>query len=193
MGELALFSFLTGSLGLQAIAAGLWLRGVQMQETALLQEEEEQLTPYDSKETIDPMDEKVQPKSRKGNSDPRLVGWEFKILRSPQDSFRDPVQLKQVLEEEAIAGWILLEKLDDRRLRFKRPIAMREVLRSDLLPIDPYRTTYGHSSPWKRWAIVMVTFIVILLPSYFGFMLIQQLLNKPADVVPTAPPTAPRP
>jgi hypothetical protein len=181
MGELALLSLLTGSLGLQSIVLGLWLRSGQRWDNAVLEDEEEQLTPYDSKETIDPMDDKVVPKDRKGNNDPRLVGWEFKILRSTQESFRDPLVFKQVLEEEAIAGWILLEKLDDRRLRFKRPIAMREVLRADLLPFDPYRTTYDQASPWKRFAIVAVSLTLLLLPSYFGFMLIHQLINKPAE------------
>ena len=180
MSELALLSFLTGSSGLQSVAVGLWLRSQQLQEQALLQDEEEQLTPYDSKEIIASMDEKAISKERR-NSDPRLVGWEFKILRSAQDSFRDPLALKQVLEEEAIAGWILLEKLDDRRLRFKRPIAMREVLRGELMPIDPYRTTYGQNSPWTKVTIATIGLLVLLLPSYLGFILIQQLLTKPAE------------
>jgi len=186
MSELALLSLLAGSSGLQSVAVGLWLRSQQLQEQALLQDEEEQLTPYDSKETIDPMDDKAISKERR-NSDPRLVGWEFKILRSAQDSFRDPSALKQVLEEEAIAGWILLEKLDDRRLRFKRPIAMREVLRGELMPIDPYRTTYGQNSPWTKVAIATIGVLVLVLPSYLGFILIQQILTKPLDPTITQP------
>ena len=186
MSELALLSLLAGSSGLQSVAVGLWLRSQQLQEQALLQDEEEQLTPYDSKETIDPMDDKAISKERR-NSDPRLVGWEFKILRSAQDSFRDPSALKQVLEEEAIAGWILLEKLDDRRLRFKRPIAMREVLRGELMPIDPYRTTYGQNSPWAKVAIATIGVLVLVLPSYLGFILIQQILTKPLDPTITQP------
>lgn len=186
MSELALLSLLAGSSGLQSVALGVWLRSQQLQEQALLQDEEEQLTPYDSKETIDPMDDKAISKERR-NSDPRLVGWEFKILRSAQDSFRDPSALKQVLEEEAIAGWILLEKLDDRRLRFKRPIAMREVLRGELMPIDPYRTTYGQNSPWTKVAIATIGVLVLVLPSYLGFILIQQILTKPLDPTNTQP------
>ena len=186
MSELTLLSLLTGSSGLQGIAAGLWIRSQQLRTKALIQDEEEQLTPYDSKETIDPMDEKATSKDRK-SSDPRLVGWEFKILRSAQDSFREPQALKQVLEEEAIAGWILLEKLDDRRLRFKRPIAMREVIRGELLPIDPYRTTYGQNSPWTKVAIAAIGILVLVLPSYLGFLLIQQVLTKPADPTTSQP------
>ncbi len=186
MSELALLSLLAGSSGLQSVAVGLWLRSQQLQDQALLQDEEEQLTPYDSKEIIAPMDEKAISKERR-NSDPRLVGWEFKILRSAQDSFRDPSALKKVLEEEAIAGWILLEKLDDRRLRFKRPIAMREVIRGELLPIDPYRTTYGQNSPWTKITIAIIGVLVLLLPSYLGFILIQQLLTKPSEPTITQP------
>jgi hypothetical protein len=89
MSALAFWSLMTGSLGLQAIAFGTGLRFQQSRESARLQEEEEQLTPYDSKETIDPMDDKVFPKPKKGTNDPRLIGWEFKIVRAPSDLFRD--------------------------------------------------------------------------------------------------------
>ena len=182
MSALAIWSLMTGTLGLQAIAAGAALRIRQLRDRARMYEEEEQLTPYDSKETIDPMDEKVVPKSKKSN-DPRLVGWEFKIVRSPSDVFRDSTVLKQLCDEEATAGWILLEKLDDRRVRFKRPIAMREVIRSEMLPIDPYRTTYGAPPPWKRWAITGLGLLFLILPAYFGFVLVS-LVIKPADAPP---------
>ncbi len=169
---------MTGSLGLQAIAAGVRLRLQQRQEQALLQEEEEQLTPYDSRETIDPMDSQAQPKTK--SNDPRLVGWEFKIVRASSDVFRDPSVLKRLCEEEASAGWIMLEKLDDRRIRFKRPIAMREVIRADLLPIDPYRTTYGTARSWKNWAIAGGGLLLLVLPAYLGFILISDVI-RPAS------------
>lgn len=180
MSALALWGLMTGSLGLQAIAVGIGLRIQQLRDQDLWQEEEEQLTPYDSKETIDPMDDKITPKSKKGTTDPRLIGWEFKIVRATSDLFRESAVLKRLCEEEATAGWILLEKLDNRRVRFKRPIAMREVIRADLLPIDPYRTTYGGSSSWKRWAIVGSGLILLILPAYLGFALIS-LVIRPAD------------
>lgn len=46
-------------------------------------------------------------------------------------------------EEEARAGWIMLEKLDDGRIRFKRPRRARA--QDAYLPfgVDPYRTHYG--------------------------------------------------
>src|SRR5436309_2455427 len=52
-------------------------------------------------------------------------GWEFKILRSNMNAFRKPENLKMYLEEEGRAGWILVEKFDDKRLRLKRPASAR--------------------------------------------------------------------
>jgi len=51
--------------------------------------------------------------------------WEFKIVRSSTAVFRNPKALNKLLEEEAQAGWIMLEKLDDSRIRFKRPRSAR--------------------------------------------------------------------
>ena len=69
--------------------------------------------------------------------------WEFKIVRSTFGAFRKNEILQALIEEEAQAGWEMIEKFDDYRVRFKRPIQERK--RDQLLPvyIDPYRTQYG--------------------------------------------------
>ena len=68
--------------------------------------------------------------------------WEFKIVRSSFGSFRKPHKLQSLIEEEAQAGWEMVEKFDDNRIRFKRPRSARE--NDATLPgyIDPYRTQY---------------------------------------------------
>ena len=71
--------------------------------------------------------------------------WEFKILRSATAQFRKPDILNIVLAEESRAGWELLEKFDNERLRFKRPIAGRKGDVNLAAGIDPYRTQYGIS------------------------------------------------
>ena len=70
-------------------------------------------------------------------------GWEFKIVRSDTAAFRKPEVLGKLIEEEAQAGWVMLEKFDDSRVRFKRPRSARA--RDSFLPdgVDPYRTRYG--------------------------------------------------
>lgn len=68
-------------------------------------------------------------------------GVEFKILRANTSVFRKPEVLRQALEEEARAGWELVEKFDDSRLRLKRPASRKQ--NDANLAIDPYRSVYG--------------------------------------------------
>lgn len=70
-------------------------------------------------------------------------GWEFKILRSAMGAFGKPDRLRMALEEEARAGWVLVEKFDSRRVRLKRPASARAG--DAALGFDPYRTSYGMS------------------------------------------------
>jgi hypothetical protein len=68
--------------------------------------------------------------------------WEFKIVRSERGAFRKPEVFQRLLQEEAMAGWEMVEKLDDRRVRFKR---RKDARRKDAtLPqgVDPYRSQF---------------------------------------------------
>jgi hypothetical protein len=92
------------------------------------QEEEEEMTRY---------------------TDADLQGeWEFKLVRSNTGAFRSPEVLRQVCVEEARAGWTLLEKFDNQRLRFKRPVSARA---GDAgLGFDPIVvTTESRAGPWQ--------------------------------------------
>ena len=81
-----------------------------------------------------------------------IEGWEFKILRSVTGAFGKPDRLRQALEEEARAGWVLVEKFDNQRVRLKRPASARA---GDAgLGLDPYRTSYGMSE-WKFFFTIM--------------------------------------
>ena len=64
------------------------------------EEEEEEMTRY----TIDELDH----------------NWEFKIVRSETGAFGKPEVFQSLLQEESLAGWELVEKLDNRRVRLKR-------------------------------------------------------------------------
>ena len=72
--------------------------------------------------------------------------WEFKIMRASTRAFRKHSELQRMLNEEAVFGWTLVEKFDDRRVRLKRP---RSASENDAMSQrrggDPYRTTYGIS------------------------------------------------
>jgi hypothetical protein len=110
------------------------------------QEEEEQMTGY-------------------GTND--LEGWEFKIVRSVFGSFRNPETVRKLCEQEARAGWEMLEKFDDSRIRFKRHLDRR---RSDAqLGFDPYRTRYGMAEGT----------IAVIVVSLFAIAIALILLLKP--------------
>lgn len=85
--------------------------------------EEEEMTPYTGKELAE--------------------DYEFKILRSASGAFKKRENVEQAIAEEAVAGWILVEKFDNERLRFKRPARARKNDYNLPPDIDPYRTTYG--------------------------------------------------
>ncbi len=186
--EITIWSLLVGNLGWQAVVVSGWLRWRQVLIGQLQQEEEDSLTCFESKEESI----SASPHSNgKVNShrltqpptDQQMVGWEYKIVRASSDLFREQAVLQQLCQEEAKAGWILLEKLDDRRIRFKRLIALRNVLDETQLPYDPYRCHYGAS--WTRLhlfsAIAAATVIVV--PSFFAYSLVSKMLTPQKNPV----------
>ena len=96
------------------------------------QAEEEAMTPYSSTDLAE--------------------NWEFKILRSATGRFRDALWLHAILQEEARAGWTLVEKFDDSRIRLKRPAGAGA--NDATLGFDPYRTWVGTSQ--RRLALWLV-------------------------------------
>jgi len=97
--------------------------------------------------------------------------WEFKIVRSETGVFRRPEVLNKLIEEEARAGWVMLEKLDDSRIRFKRPRSAR--VKDTYLPpgVDPYRTRYGASTVRYTVLILVLVGLVVLTFVMVGFLL----------------------
>jgi hypothetical protein len=97
--------------------------------------------------------------------------WEFKIVRSEGAAFRNPNVLNKLIEEEAQAGWVMLEKLDDRRIRFKRLRSAR--VKDTYLPagVDPYRTRYGASTVrYVVLALVVIGLVVLTLVVVGSFL-----------------------
>lgn len=192
--EVTIFSLLVGNFGWQAVVVSTWLRWRQMVSNRLDYEEEETLTCFESKE--DSILEKSLQWNGKVNgsshpnlpsTDPQLVGWEFKIVRSNHDLFHNPTVFKKLCEEEAMAGWILLEKLDDRRVRFKRLIALRDVIDAQRIPHDPYRTHYGSSWRPLNWLGAIALFCAIAVPSYFSYSLVSKMISHSQESPPVNP------
>ena len=183
MVEIVVGSLFVGSLGLQAVLIGSWTRAQQSIEINQDEEEEENLTQYESSENIIAQ----QQVSSRQQPQQRLVSWEFKIVRANRNLFREPAVLKRLCEEEAQSGWILLEKLDDRRVRFKRSTALRDTVKPEFLAYDPYRCYYGSSWQPLTWLSAISALVATLLPAYLGYALVSQSL---APSIPTQTPPA---
>ena len=98
--------------------------------------------------------------------------WEFKIVRSGSGAFRKPEGFQKMLNEESIAGWQLLEKLDNSRVRLKRPKGARQ--RDAMLPpgIDPYRIQKGTDT--RAFLIILgVGLTALLVAGVVAFMFLS--------------------
>lgn len=104
-------------------------------------EEEEELTPYSESDLAN--------------------DWEFKIVRSATNGFKNPETLKRVVDEEAQAGWVLVEKFDNQRLRFKRRRGAHPPHATT--GIDPYRSYVGMSDNQLGLAVAGVVIGITLL------------------------------
>jgi hypothetical protein len=115
------------------------------------QQEEEEMTQYTNRELSE--------------------DYEFKIVRSATGAFKKRENVEQVIAEEAAAGWVLVEKFDNERLRFKRPASARR--KDAMLPpgIDPYRTNFGVGE--GGLAVIILGVMVLLggLIAFFIFLL----------------------
>lgn len=86
--------------------------------------------------------------------------WEFKIVRATGSVFKKPEKLRQVIEEEARSGWMMVEKFDNQRVRFKRRVKMRDKDADLPRDVDPYRTYVGTGDSVKIAIIVAVALLV---------------------------------
>jgi hypothetical protein len=187
--EILIWSLMVGSLGLEAALAGVLVSHEQLVVWQKYEEEEEVLTRYESQE-----DNVNAPENAPSNANPKspsnpvnLKVWEYKIVRASSDLFRNPAIFHKLCREEEEFGWILLEKLDDRRVRFKRPIALRDAPRPNLPPFDPYRTHYGPLSNAMTWAAAIVFLSALVLPAVLGYALVSTTLTRSRSNWPPTP------
>ncbi|EAW37434.1 hypothetical protein [Lyngbya sp. PCC 8106] len=189
--EVLFLSLLVSSLGFEAVLISSWIYSEQ--KTLKQQIEEETLTPYESAnaKASKPLQPNSHSEHQKQLDDPALSESEYKIVRANRDLFRNPAIFHKLCEEEAEVGWIMLEKLDDRRVRFKRPANLRDHeydQSSDELPrFDPYRTHYGSSLDFTSWLAAIAFLTAIVLPAYLGYALVSATLNNLPNSLPRIP------
>jgi len=99
-----------------------------------------------------------------------LDGWEFKIVRSFTGAFKKYDTVEKLCVEEAKAGWELVEKFDNYRIRFKRQISNRAGDRNR--QVDPYRTNYGFASSSFglviAGSVLLLVGVIVFIVTYFN-------------------------
>lgn len=85
---------------------------------------------------------------------------EYKIIQATTPHFAKHAQLTKVLTEEAQAGWQLVEKFDNFKIRLQREISHRE--QDSGRNIDPYRCHVGPSNWITYSAAALATAAVVL-------------------------------
>jgi len=94
-----------------------------------------------------------------------LTGWEFKIVRSQFGRFHNPENVEKLCSEEARAGWEILEKFDDYRIRFKRRTNKRTM--DQFAEIDPYRTGSETGMGAGMWILAIIAMLFVGLGVFF--------------------------
>ncbi len=91
---------------------------------------------------------------------------EYKIIQSQTPMFTDTAKMHEILDQEARAGWRLLEKEDNYRLKLQRDISNRA---NDAdLDFDAYRTSIGVSSMITKGATALLTMAIVSVILYFA-------------------------
>lgn len=185
MTEIAVLTLMVSGLGIEAVVLGSWLCSVQtqLQEES---EEEETLTRYDSENEQKNLARNLQPNGYPSAESHSVQAseWEYKIVRANQDIFRKPDIFQRLCQEELEMGWVFVEKLDDRRVRFKREKSWQFPENMAQPSIDPYRSYYGNTVNLTSWLAVLAFIIAIILPAYLGFSLVSMSLKNSSRPMP---------
>lgn len=91
---------------------------------------------------------------------------EYKVMQAQTPLFSETAKMHEVLEQEAKAGWQLLEKEDNYRIKLQRNVSHRENDKN--LGFDAYRSTVGVSSMVTYGATAVVTIAIVSVILYLA-------------------------
>jgi hypothetical protein len=86
---------------------------------------------------------------------------EYKVIQATTPYFAKSQNIATVMSEEEKAGWRLLEKCDNYKLRLQRDISHRA--KDKDLGIDPYRTQVGINNAIVYGVTTVITLTVVYL------------------------------
>lgn len=94
------------------------------------------------------------------------MNLEYKTIQCHTPIFADTNKMHKVLAEEAEAGWQLLAKEDNHKIKVQRDITHRENDKN--LDFDAYRSTIGVSSIVTYVGTTLLTLAIVSVILYFS-------------------------
>ena len=94
------------------------------------------------------------------------MSQEYKTMQAQTPLFADSKKMQEVLAIEAKAGWDLLEKEDNYRIKLHRDISHRENDKN--LGFDAYRSSVGVSSVVTYVGTALLTIGIVSVILYFA-------------------------
>ncbi|MEX2469225.1 MAG: hypothetical protein WD396_05660 [Pseudohongiellaceae bacterium] len=94
------------------------------------------------------------------------MALEYKVLHAQIPMFADPEKLRATLAEEARAGWDLVEKLDNHRIKLQRETSHRE--QDAGLDFDAYRSNVGVSPVVTYGTTALITIAIVAIILYLA-------------------------
>jgi len=91
---------------------------------------------------------------------------EYKIVQSQTPLFASTAKMHELLEQESQAGWRLLEKQDNYRIKLQREISNRDNDKN--LNFDAYRSAVGVSSVLTYGATAAATIVIVSIILYLA-------------------------
>ncbi|PCI73978.1 MAG: hypothetical protein COB20_15630 [SAR86 cluster bacterium] len=91
---------------------------------------------------------------------------EYKTIQAQTPLFADSKQMHAMLEEEAKAGWQMLWKEDNYKIKLQRETSHRENDKN--LDFDAYRSTVGVSSVVTYVGTALLTLAIVSVILYFA-------------------------
>ena len=106
-------------------------------------------------------------------------GWEFKVVRAKGQVFQNPAMLRRLCRQEARTGWVLVEKLDSQRVRFKRSLILSDPVKPIQRTIVHHQTQLNPAANRTRLLWMFAFLTALILPAVLAYRLVSDSLGAP--------------
>ncbi|MFM7450788.1 MAG: hypothetical protein ACKO24_19570 [Leptolyngbyaceae cyanobacterium] len=85
--------------------------------------------------------------------------------------------LRRLCQQEARAGWVLVEKLDSRRVRFKRSLILADPVKPIQRAVAQHQTQFNPIANRTRLLWIFAFLTALILPAVLAYRLVSDSLG----------------